>query len=317
MFGYVQPLKPELKIKEYACYRSYYCGVCKSLGKNYNPICRLTVTYDAAFLALLNSSLMENDGKVYRERCLTSPFKLQPVIKEHEAVDYAAMINILLAYYKLIDGWKDERNYLSLAGAGFIKPFAHKIRRFYPELYRSIEEHFNNLNNLETKSTASIDEAADPFAKLLSTLLPFPGLEKTTRKVLAWMGYNLGKWIYIIDAFSDIENDLKSGSYNVLIAKYGSNCSAKEIREKSREEVKFVLGICLSEIGKAYDLLDIKRNSQLLENIIFLGLYNKTQIELDDRRGNYGSIQSTGSTSQCHTRRNQEGIQGTGEEISS
>lgn len=317
MFGYVQPFKPELKIKEYTCYKSYYCGVCKALGKGYGPICRLTITYDAAFLALLNSSLMENSVKVCRERCLSNPFKLQPVVKEHEAVDYAAMINVLMAYYKLIDGWKDERSFLSLSGAVFIKPFVRKINRIYPEIHEGIEEHLNRLKALESKKTTSIDEAADPFAKLLSILLPFPKLEKTTRKVLAWMGYNLGKWIYIIDAFCDIDGDLRTGSYNVLIAKYGSSHLANEIREKSREEVKFVLETCLSEIGKAYELLDIKRNSALLENIIFLGLYNKTKIELDDRRGNYGSIQSAGSVSKCYTRRDQKSIQETGEKVSS
>jgi len=316
MFGYVQPLKPELKIKEYACYKSYYCGVCKALGKKHNPLCRLTVTYDAAFLALLNSSLIENSGKIYRERCLINPFRLQPVIKENEAIDYAAMVNVLMAYYKLVDSWKDERHFLSLLGATFIKPFALKISRLYPESYKSIEEYLNNLSYLEAERTTSLDEAAEPFAKLLSILLPFPGLEKTSRKVLTWMGYNLGKWIYIMDTFTDIDDDLKSGSYNVLIAKYGSNYSAKEIKEKSREEVKFVLEICLSEIGKAYELLDIKRNSGLLENIIFLGLYNKTQIELGDGRENYGSIQSTGSVSKCYTRRNQEGLQGISEKVS-
>ncbi|HPV63556.1 MAG TPA: DUF5685 family protein, partial [Fervidobacterium sp.] len=33
IFGYVTPLKPELKIKEYDIFRGYYCGVCTALGK--------------------------------------------------------------------------------------------------------------------------------------------------------------------------------------------------------------------------------------------------------------------------------------------
>lgn len=269
MFGYVQPLKPELKMKEYACYKSYYCGLCKALGKVCNPICRFTVTYDAAFLALLNSSLMEDEGMVCRERCIVSPFKPHPVVKGHLAVDYAAMINVIMAYYKLKDGWRDDKNVLSLLGERLLNSFIGKVKKAYLEVYKAIEEQLNRLNSVEIERVSSIDRASDPFAKLLSILLPFPGLEETSRKVLAWMGYNLGKWIYVMDAFCDIDDDLNSNSYNVLIVKYGNNYSAEEIREKSREEIEFILRTCLAEIGKAYELLDIKRNAGLLENIIF------------------------------------------------
>jgi len=317
MFGYVQPLKPELRIKEYACYKSYYCGVCKALGRKYGPMCRFTVTYDAAFLALLNSSLMETEVKVCYERCIVNPFKPQPVVREHDAVNYAAMVNVLLIYYKLKDSWKDDKRILSLLGSSFIKPFVGRTKKLYPEVHRSIEELLNKLNSYEMAETPSIDEASDPFAKLLSVLLPFPGLERTANRVLTWMGYNLGKWIYVLDAFADIDEDLSSNSYNVLVARYGKGRSAEEIREKSREEVEFILRVCLTEIGKAYELLDIKRNSGLLENIIFFGLPNRTQLELNSGREKHGSIQGTRSKPKCNSGRDQESLSGIGEEIPS
>ena len=77
MFGYIEPLKPELKIKDYACFRSYYCGVCKALGKRYNSFSRFTVTYDAAFLALLNSSIGEYDETICFEKCIVNPLQIQ------------------------------------------------------------------------------------------------------------------------------------------------------------------------------------------------------------------------------------------------
>ena len=35
MFGYVLVNKPELKIKDFEKYRSYYCGLCHSLGERH------------------------------------------------------------------------------------------------------------------------------------------------------------------------------------------------------------------------------------------------------------------------------------------
>jgi len=316
MFGYVQPLKPELKIKEYACYRSYYCGVCKALGR-YNAISRMTITYDAAFLAIVNSSVMEDVPQVRLERCIVNPFKPKPVIRDHSATDYAAAVNALLAYFKLIDSWKDDRNLLSLFGSGLIKPVISKIRNAYPDIYKSIEDHIRNLDCIEKEGVPSIDRASEPFARLMSEILPYPELDKTNRRVLSWMGYNLGKWIYVIDAYCDIDDDLKSKSYNVMVAKQKGSLSAEEIREKNRDEVEFVLKSCLSEIGKSYELLDIKKNSGLLENIIFLGLFDRTLKVLNDGGEKNGSIQGAGSKPKCHRRGNQGCLQETGEEISS
>ena len=73
MFGYVQPLKPELKVKEFALYRGYYCGVCKVMGKLYGLASRFTVTYDAAFLALINSALFKDEENMALERCVVNP----------------------------------------------------------------------------------------------------------------------------------------------------------------------------------------------------------------------------------------------------
>jgi len=317
MFGYVQPLKPELKIKEYACYRSYYCGVCKALGKKYNAISRMTVTYDAAFLALINSSVMEKEPIMHLEKCIVNPFKPKPVIRDHDGTDYAAAINVLLMYFKLMDSWKDDKSLLSLSSSILINPVVKKIRNAYPDMYSSIEEHLHSLSKVEKEGISSMDKASEPFAKLMSVVFPYPKLDNMNRRILAWMGYNLGKWIYIMDAYSDIDDDLKSNSYNAIIAKYGRSLSAEEIRSKSYDEVKFVLEVCLSEIGKSYELLDIKRNSGLLENIVFLGLFNRTQKVLNDGGEINGSIQGAGSKSKCHRGRNQECLQEAGEEISS
>ena len=61
MFGYVEPLKDELKIKEYNIFRSYYCGLCKTLKKEYGLFSRLCMNNDSVFLALILSSVHEEE----------------------------------------------------------------------------------------------------------------------------------------------------------------------------------------------------------------------------------------------------------------
>ena len=56
MFGYIKPLKCELKIREYDYYRSSYCGLCNSLRIRYCVIARFIVNYDFVFFALLLSA---------------------------------------------------------------------------------------------------------------------------------------------------------------------------------------------------------------------------------------------------------------------
>ena len=53
MFGYVIIDKPNILIKDYQTYRSYYCGLCKSIGKTNGNLMRFTLNYDIVMLALL------------------------------------------------------------------------------------------------------------------------------------------------------------------------------------------------------------------------------------------------------------------------
>ena len=49
MFGYVLVNKPELKIREFETYRSYYCGLCHALKERHGLAGRMTLNYDMTF----------------------------------------------------------------------------------------------------------------------------------------------------------------------------------------------------------------------------------------------------------------------------
>lgn len=281
MFGYITPEKPELKIKEYELFRAYYCGVCKSIGKKCGQLPRFALNYDSAFLAVLLSAAVNEPLELRAERCIAHPMKKRPCVKNSKIVVYAADMNIMLAYYNLYDNWRDEKSLLSGSASLILRTAFKKIKRKYHEKCGIIEDRLRELNELERNKCPSMDMAAEPFARLMEAVTFYnPADDGDVKKgeALKWIGYNLGKWIYIFDAFDDIAGDIKKGSYNPLIYQFGyAGGDIDEFRDGIRERVEFNLTHTLSEMAKAYKLLDIRNNSGIIENIIYMGMLRKTE----------------------------------------
>ncbi len=86
------------------------------------------------------------------------------------------------------------------------------------------------------------------------------------------MGYCIGRYIYLLDAFCDLEDDKKTGSYNVL-----KNKPSEEVNEYIKSQIYF----CINEAIKAFELLEIKKYKTILGNIIYLGLEDTAKKELE------------------------------------
>ncbi|NLM76319.1 MAG: hypothetical protein GX187_09570 [Clostridiaceae bacterium] len=285
MFGYVEPDKPELKLREYEIFRGYYCSLCKTIGKKYGQIPRVTLNYDLTFLYVLLDSLDTAPVNGRRERCIAHPFKKRFVVYSGSSADYAAAMNILLTYYNLRDKWADEKSIISGSGSLMLKRFYKKVKNEYPEKCKIIKHHLKQLQELEKNGCEIVDEAAEPFALIMRELFQGGHIhDEMANKALGWMGYNLGRWIYILDAYDDIEEDIRNNNYNPVVRQYkynGENIS--EFKRKILEPVNFSLTYSLSEVEKAYSLLNIEKNKGLLDNIIYSGLIVKTDKVLQGR----------------------------------
>jgi len=280
MFGYILPEKPEMKIKDYELFRAYYCGVCKSIAKRYGQLERFTLNYDSAFLAILVSSVAGLTPSARKERCIAHPLKKRHVIVSNEIIDYASDINVLLAYYNLEDNRRDEGSILSGTAAALLKRAYKRIKRKYPDKCAIIENRLAELHRLEKERCSSMDRAAEPFAKLMEEVTAYEPLcvDEKYGKILRWTGYNLGKWIYILDAFDDLEKDARKCSYNPLIYQYDyKDEGIDNFRKRIRERVEFNLTYSLNQIAGAYELLGAKANNGILENIIYIGMLRKTE----------------------------------------
>jgi hypothetical protein len=153
-----------------------------------------------------------------------------------------------------------------------------KAAKGHEEMAAQFAHRLSNLHALEKQGCKDIDAVSNEFAELLAAVFagaPFDFVDEAAKRALWHFGYNLGRWIYIADAVSDIEKDHKSKSYNVYLQREYQDIAA--LRETIKETAAFNLNMSLAQAVKAYELLDIKRDKPLLDNIMYLGLAKKTE----------------------------------------
>ena len=278
MFGYVKACKPELKIKEYETYKAVYCSLCKKLGKSYGLLSRFTLSYDFTFLALLNMSLKDGCDGFERKRCAFNPLKKCNYCKNLDAIDMPAAAAMIMLYYNILDNIVDERGFKKFK-YWCIKPLfsrAHKkAAKKYPQIEEAVAEYIASQSALEKANCTSIDEAADPTAKVMEKILTLCSDDEMQKRVLQRMGYCLGRYIYLLDAAVDLPEDTKNGGYNVL-----KNVDEREIKQRIKQQLYF----CTNEAARAFELLDIKKYKTILGNIIYLGLEETFLKELNNER---------------------------------
>ncbi len=279
MFGYVKISKGELKIREYEVYKAVYCSLCKNLGRQYGILSRFTLSYDFTFLALLNMSLRDGCDGFVRKRCAFNPLKKCNYCKDMAPIDMPSAAAMIMLYYKILDNIADERG-IKKTKYYLIKPLfsrAHKkAAKQYPQIEEAVSEYIKAQNALEKAGCTSIDEAADPTAKMMQKILPLCSEDEGQKRVLDRLGYCLGRYIYLLDAACDLEEDIKKESYNVLKDKTGD-----DIKKYLKITLTPQLYFCVNEAARAFELLDIKKYKTILGNIIYLGLEETFTKELN------------------------------------
>ena len=170
MFGYVTANEPELKVKDYHKYKAYYCGLCQSLKRQYGSAGQLTLAYDMTFVIILLTSLYESETKAESHRCKMHPLKPQPML-ENEITEYAADMNLIMAYYHLEDDWKDEKKVAGLLGSMALKRKVEKAIWKYPRQSRVIREEMAKLSEYESQGIQEVDYPAGCFGRLMEEMM--------------------------------------------------------------------------------------------------------------------------------------------------
>lgn len=282
MFGYIKPLHPELKVKEYELYKSIYCGLCKCMGKHISCVSRLTLSYDVVFLVLLRVALTGESISLKSRRCFVHPFKKRLSAEPNESLIYCSNVSAVLNYHKLRDDIKDNKGIRRL-GTQMLMPVVKSMKRKaadLDELDKVVRIYLDELAVCESEKTESVDKPAGIFGNLLASICEY-GLDGYNKRIAHEIGLHIGRWIYIIDAADDYDDDKKSGSYNPLIY-VSENITETEIEQN----VKTALIMELSQVEKALNLIEFKDNcvENIIRNIIYLGMLHSTEKIFKERK---------------------------------
>lgn len=288
MFGYIKIYKDELLVRDYEAYKAVYCGLCKKMGKEYSFLTRFILSYDCTFYAMFLMSQKYKCTGFERKRCCCNPLKkCSFCCGGDEALSKAAALSVILAYYKLIDDINDS-SFLKRTAVKIIKPiFSHwrkKAAKKYPDMDNEARIMLDNQFKAEKDKNCCLDMAAEPTAKLLSNLLAGETDDEMKKQVYSHFGYHIGRWIYLMDAADDLQEDKKNDCFNPFLLENEKNIT--------KEQCKVVLSRCLAQAYDAYNLLDIKDFKGILDNIILKGLPLMQEKVLSGLKGekNEGSL---------------------------
>ncbi|MCR5789408.1 MAG: DUF5685 family protein [Lachnospiraceae bacterium] len=269
MFGYVIVNKQELKFREFDRYRSYYCGLCRSLRENHGGLGQLSLSYDMTFVIMLLTALYEPETAEGLVKCAAHPFEKHPT-RRNRFTYYAADMNLLLTYEKCLDDWKDERKVLRRLYAAGLKGKKKRIEERYPKKAETIREALQTIQDYEVTREVNIDLPAGAFGTIMAEILAYD--QDPWEKELRAIGFYLGKFIYIMDAFDDLEKDRKSGSYNPLLLRSSDEVSLTEDTEN-------MLVMMMGECCRAFERLPIvSEDAVILRNILYSGVFGKFRL---------------------------------------
>ncbi|MBR3895348.1 MAG: hypothetical protein IKJ35_09440 [Clostridia bacterium] len=274
MLGYVRTQRQELRVREDVFYRALYCGLCHRMGKCTGQCSRMTLNYDFVFLAAVRLALTGEKPTVKKQRCLVHPFRSRPTVQACDALDYCADASALLVYHKLNDDLHDERG-AKKARAVLTKPFLssayRRARRRHPDLDRAIASHLSCLSDYEKKERdfGSADELAAQFGALMEEVFR-EGLPEREGRIAAVIGRAVGRWIYLVDAADDFEEDRKRGRFNPYLQLFGETPT-----EADWENLRLALTALLCDAERGFLLIEEGETPELREilaNILYLGM---------------------------------------------
>lgn len=266
MFGYVIPNQAALPPEAQARYRSAYCGLCRRIGALHGLRGRLTLSYDLTFLNLLLSSLYEGESELQTgsDHCPIHPIR-KTNWRSSAPTDYCADLSVALHYYNAEDKWKDDHSLLGLGFEKLLESPTEAAAQRWPRQCNAIRACLDRLAQFEAEGSEDLDAVSGCFGDLMAELFDYK--EDHWSPELRSIGYNLGKYIYLLDAYDDLARDQRKGAYNPL----RSLSQLPTYEEEMREIFELLLANC----ARSFERLPCVEDADLLRNILYSGVWLK------------------------------------------
>lgn len=311
MFGFVVADAGALSEEEKERYRAVYCGLCFALRDRYGQLSRACLTYDLTFFVLLCNSLHEPAETQGASHCVMHPAPAPPRPWARSAwTDYAADLSVALAYHKVLDDIADDGDLKARAAERLLAGAYERARTRIPEQCAEIERAMAAIRTIEgaernntpalsdSTETACVsplsadatdtalafdpDAAAREFGRMLGRL--FAHNQGFWTEAMEELGRGLGRFIYLMDAAVDFNDDAASGSYNPFVT-LGSDAEA----------MRATLSLAAADAAAPYERLPLVQDAHLMDAILYSGVwaqFNKAYPPQDALAQNEGSPQS-------------------------
>ena len=206
MFGYVVPNQAALSDEAQKRYRTAYCGLCRRIDALHGLRGRFTLSYDLTFLNLLLCSLYEGETEASsgHDRCPIHPLG-GVEWRAASPTDYCADLSVALHYYNAEDKWKDDRSLLGLGYEKLLTGCKQAAESRWPRQCSAIRTCLDRLAEYEAAGSEDLDAVSGCFGELMAELFDYR--QDHWSPELRSIGFHLGKFIYLLDAYDDLEHD--------------------------------------------------------------------------------------------------------------
>lgn len=268
MFGYIRPCREELKVRELEAYQAVYCGLCRVMGRRCGFTARMLLNYDFTFLAMLlsppasrpDTGMCRCPAKLFlRKKCACVPGPW---------LETAADESVILSYWKLRDSVEDGGFWERIGSGALMLLLRRGYRRAAnarPAFDREVRQQLEALRRMERERIPSLDRTADTFARILQAAASKTE-DQAENRALEQLLYHVGRWIYLVDAWDDLQDDAAAGRYNPIQARFSGR--EEEAREYLRTTLLHSRNLALS----AFALLKRGCWEPILGNILYHGM---------------------------------------------
>ena len=181
----------------------------------------------------------------------------------NEAIDYAADLSAIVAYYDLRDGWEDEQRVDRLAESALLKKAAEEAGKRLPRQREAVERYVKALHEIEDRNDQNLDAAANLTGEVLGELYVMK--EDVYARDLRELGFYLGKFIYLCDCYEDVERDIRKKNYNPLISRQTNETFAADCEQ--------MLSDMMARAALAFERLPLIEDAEIMRNILYSGIW--------------------------------------------
>ena len=241
MFGYVTPVKEKLRSQDFVLYRAFYCGICVCL-KDYGSLPRFTTSYDITFLSVLVHDILTQDVEFLEGKCVGNPFHKKLMVKSNPLLERVCAANIIMSWYKLCDDVVDEGGAKRRLVRATLRKAYERARKLLPKADEIFASGYKRLRAMEKMGETSIDKVSDCFATMLRDLC-LEVVEHNADENFQGLCYNVGKFVYLVDALDDIDEDAKKGNYNPFLRAFGGYANRQQFYKDNQKDIIFFLSL--------------------------------------------------------------------------